>query len=235
MRNSPDNEAKHLCSESSSLDSSITLFDVPVLPSQPSPERQPEDARYLALLAPLVATIQRLSPVVRTIAEKDIRTAFLQRCEELTDLLMELKKEALFSPPAYDASGFPADADDDDMRVLLLTALHRKVLLESSRCAAPVSAGTGSLAVKADAFNPFVFHSTTRTVSSGTALRTPSPPKAIAPALRVTEGEFSNFMGHSQQTWRANVHRLGSFQASALFSPSPIAVNRAVRVGAVRL
>lgn len=196
-----------------------------------------DDTRYLTLLAPLVATIQRLSPTVQLTSDQALRASFQDRCEELTDLIKELKKESISSAQSY---GHIFDEGNDDMRLLLLNALHKKITLEQSRCSVELpiqltqAVNNNTLvSVKAIDKNPFILHSSSLNRPNS---YTPSSSKPIAlPVLGTQNGNFSDFMGHSQQTWRMNVHRLGSFQASALFSPSPIAVNKAMRTGAVRL
>ncbi|WWD17387.1 hypothetical protein CI109_101828 [Kwoniella shandongensis] len=96
--------------------------------------------------------------------------------------------------------------------------------------------------------NPFILQATNLPLLASQSASHPSPSapikitRPITPSLEVEDEinlsdrsgkapQYSSFVANSQSsaTWAMNVVRLGSFQASALFSPSPIAVRRAVR------
>ncbi|EIW70707.1 hypothetical protein TREMEDRAFT_61218 [Tremella mesenterica DSM 1558] len=183
-------------------------------------------ADLLGQMAPLVSALQTLSPKMSTIKPipADLRELFDEACQKLTDLLE--KKRAGVEEGKGDELG---------MSRLLLDALLRKVQAERltvARAASPLVMQSA---------NPFVIHAaalgSTSTISNGSAAssilnggsRTISSPARIAPVTGTSAGGYTSFASASQSgAWGMNVVRLGSFQASALFSPSPIAVRRAV-------
>ncbi|WVQ80642.1 hypothetical protein IAT38_002747 [Cryptococcus sp. DSM 104549] len=213
----------------------------------------------LALLAPVVSTLQRLGIRFATLsaqmAEDNLlpaRAAFLDGCHQLSDLLASLRPPTL--PPPNDrqssvttAMPVPSvcDPQEHEMCSLMLDALARKVQVEQDKLDKLRGDGSyHSVASPTSSRNPFVIHAATpsSTTISATANGTrrgsaPSAPVKIgAPAPGgpgMADGvSYRSFMAGSQQsTWATHVVRLGSFQASALFTPSPIAVRRMVGSG----
>ncbi|WVQ72428.1 hypothetical protein IAR50_001980 [Cryptococcus sp. DSM 104548] len=200
----------------------------------------------LAALAPVIAALQCLGVKLRTHVKslqaleeyKSIRDAFLAACGSVLDLLMELKslpKTPLKSPSAGSLVGGGQEGQDLEMRSLMLEALKKKVKSEQHQLS------TVSLACppKSPSHNdPFAFHSVSPPSSLGQPRRrstTQSVPIKISAAAgggQAGEITYRSFMADAQQSsWALNVVRLGSFQASALFTPSPVAVRRLVGDG----
>lgn len=165
-------------------------------------------SHLLAVLAPLVSGIQRLGP--RTTGQNDVAGLFDEVCKTLKALIVELKGEE---------SG--GDEHDLEMRSLMLSALVKKVQAErhSITIASPLAAKS---------LNPFVFHAT----SLSNASIKPIPFSKPIPVIGKTGGAlapYSSFAGGApSSTWAMSVIRLGSFQNSMLFSPSPVAVRKLV-------
>ncbi|KAK8864314.1 hypothetical protein IAR55_001561 [Kwoniella newhampshirensis] len=141
------------------------------------------------------------------------------------------------------------DGHDLEMRTLMIQALMKKVQTEQGRHRPrpPISKTTNSdnddpkhHSTKALlSRNPFIVHSTSvpllpsaRSTGITAPIKIGDKEKADKDEAREMNRDaggisYSSFISNSQtSTWAMNVVRLGSYQASALFSPSPIAVMR---------
>ncbi|RSH87479.1 hypothetical protein EHS25_003389 [Saitozyma podzolica] len=167
----------------------------------------------LGVLAPLVSTLQKLGlglSAVELEADDKLSHSFEAVCGQLEGLLANLREQ--------EKGDRSASEDDFDMPALLLEALRKKVQAERDRLESPNSpTPTRSAPLSAPSLtpsqsqNPFIL----LPLLSGIA----DPPGF----------SYAGFVGGSQSNWRVNnVFRLGSYQASMLFSPSPIAVRRLV-------
>ena len=181
-------------------------------------------ADLLAVMAPLVAGLQGLTPQLIALRPLpgEIKQAFEEACDKMLALLHGRRDELI----AQSKEGGSGDMGEMEMSILMLDALMRKVEAEQ----VTFKRATNPLALQSQ--NPFVLHATT---ISGRGRHSVSAPTRIAPiaggpAQRdMGTGGFASFASASQSTsWAMNVHRLGSFQASALFTPSPVAVRKLV-------
>lgn len=190
----------------------------------------------LVLLAPVICTIQRLgikiSSHVHALlpAEYDaLRDHYLEACNAMLRVLNKLQ-----SPQSYvkaRSSSFVDTEDDLEMRTLMLEALIKKITAEQTRFRFLPTTLTSS-------HNPFVVHAAAslenqdQRPSERCASTVQSNPIKIVPAqVTLPNGEISSksFIRSPQQSsWAMNIVRLGSFQSSALFTPSPIAVRKLV-------
>ncbi|KAK4684533.1 hypothetical protein P7C73_g5639, partial [Tremellales sp. Uapishka_1] len=185
----------------------------------------------LALLAPVVSALQKLSPKSRLHpATPELRDRFKDLCDRVIYIIEGLENEQ----PSFAGE----DVHETEMRQRMLSALKRKVVDEQLSLQ-PALETMFPLAPQPTR-NPFVLHSAT--IHLHPAIRTTHPPtaaKSIPPVPKVVRfdchtpgSSYRSFVGSSQLTsWSSNIVRLGSFQASALFTPSPIAVKRVVRSG----
>jgi hypothetical protein len=196
----------------------------------------------LGVLAPLVSTLQKLGlglSAVELEADDKLSHSFEAVCGQLEGLLANLREQ--------EKGDRSASEDDFDMPALLLEALRKKVQAERDRLESPNSpTPTRSAPLSAPSLtpsqsqNPFILRAPS--LSRGSMTRS-SLSKPITPAPSITAGSpapaqgiadppgfsYAGFVGGSQSNWRVNnVFRLGSYQASMLFSPSPIAVRRLV-------
>ena len=170
----------------------------------------------LVVLAPLVSSLQHLSLRLTSAAPcatDAVFHDFVALCDLLDGFIAELQ------------SGSPEEDDHDfEMRALMLSALSKKVHAEQD--SARRSSMTASpLVVKPS--NPFVLHATSIRKSSTKAIASAkSIPSAVGGS---PPPPYSSFVGGAQtSSWAKNVIRLGSFQNSALFTPSPVAVRRLI-------
>jgi hypothetical protein len=76
---------------------------------------------------------------------------------------------------------------------------------------------------------PFVLHSTSITLSARRGSENRPIPAGAAQAVAPGNGH-SSLVGGVQPTWSRNVIRLGSYQNSLIFSPSPVAVRPMVGI-----
>ncbi|ODO09774.1 hypothetical protein I350_01991 [Cryptococcus amylolentus CBS 6273] len=191
----------------------------------------------LATLAPVIAALQHLGIKLRTHTEMlrgngdytSVKDSFLAACESVVTLLLELE-----SPNGH-VEGQPdslADVGQDnlEMRSLMLEALKKKVKTEQHR----LSTASFASPQRSPTHDPFAVHSASspygRSRKGGVGV-TKSVPIKISAVGGGQAGEvaYRSFMANSQQSaWAINAVRLGSFQASALFTPSPVAVRRLV-------
>lgn len=190
----------------------------------------------LVLLAPVISAIQRLgikiSSHVHALlpAEFDaLRDHYLEACNAMLSALTKLQ-----SPQSYvkaRRNPFLDTGDGLEMRTLMLEVLIKKIKAEQARFRFLSTTFTSSN-------NPFVVHAAAslqnpdQRPSERHASTVQSNSIKIIPAqVTPPNGEISSrsFIPSPQQSsWAMNIVRLGSFQASALFTPSPIAVRKLV-------
>lgn len=190
----------------------------------------------LMLLAPVISTIQRLgikiSSHVHALlpAEFDaLRDHYLDACNAMLSVLNKLQ-----SPQSYAKARTSSFLDTEnglEMRTLMLEALIKKIKAEQARFRFWPTTLTSSN-------NPFVVHAAAslqnpdQKQSERRASTVQSNPiKIVPPQVSLPNGEISSrsFIRSPQQSsWAMNIVRLGSFQTSALFTPSPIAVRKLV-------
>ena len=203
----------------------------------------PEDLDgLLQILAPLVSALQKAALRVSALpdAPLDITINFEMACDKLLGLLGVVEMRVMDQAGAI-------DAHDLEMTALMIEALRNKVDVEKNKIAAiymqpevqeliddeqeeeeeeikvsqkDTESPAGPLVSQTN--NPFILHSTSITLTSR---RAATPGRGI-PISRPSSSNVSPFVGGAQQTWARNIVRIGSFQNSALFSPSPIAVNK---------
>jgi len=219
-----DEQIGLLASRRDSADSNQTLV-----------EEQDVDpaSQMLTVLAPLVSGLQKLR--LRIPAQTDeVMKQYEEVCGNLKVLIVELEG----------SKGTEGDEHDLEMRSLMLSALLKKVQAERQAIttASQVQAkhkanSTTTLTTTSPSApkfnNPFVLHATSVNLTR----------KYLAPTQRVSVSKtipsivgaagppppYSSFVGGAQSsTWAMNIIRLGSFQNSMLFSPSPIAVRKIV-------
>ncbi|KAL7421675.1 hypothetical protein Q5752_003444 [Cryptotrichosporon argae] len=215
----------------------------------------------LAQLAPLVSGLQALTPKVVGLAEPALAGPHESACAALLDLLdrlrpadgeafalemRELMLEALVRKVRAEQRAVAAMPSPSS------SASNSPALASTTN--SPSDSPQTELSVSPFAqhqHNPFILHSTSLLHSSRRASLARSIPaarsidhvgaagayaKATAAADAARLGappSYHSFVGQSQLTaaWQTGIVRLGSFQASALFSPSPIAVRRVVGHG----
>ena len=201
-------------------------------PTSPTDTDRTETASdLLAILAPVVSSTQRLSARIRTDGLDP--SDFAQICKELLEVLRKCQRQ----------DEDDTDEHDLEMRDLLLEALIKKVqtelsAVESLSASAPVSPR------RTDSLNPFAspitptftvrpmtFSAAGRSISEDSPLyplNTHSPFVLHSASLKspARARPISAPGGTPQASWLRDVVRLGSYQASALFSPSPVAVHR---------
>ena len=170
----------------------------------------------LAILAPLISGLQRLglSPDLESHGADalELRLQYIDVCDEIRALLLDLQEQR------------DNEQDELEMRSLLLVALLKKVHAEKAKHRSPLAC--------IDATDPFVLHRGSVTRSSGsTGMSVASRAIGGLPAKASTRGsvdsaESAEYLQQSKATWQMNVHKIASFQNSALFSNSPVAVLR---------
>lgn len=191
--------------------------------------------QLLEVLAPLVSALQRLTPRLDTAdPPRDLLRHHHLICEKLTTLFDDVVRLHGNHSEQTDSR----DEHDLEMSSLMLDALRKKV--DSERFA---TQPRGALIVREVEVqetvieqqragqespllpvskNPFIVHPTSIALSSSrrssVSSNVPIGEKAIPP------GTYSSFLAGGQQTWAKNVIRIGSYQNSMLFSPSPVAV-----------
>lgn len=197
----------------------------------------PVGGALLALLAPAISTLQRLGINIFSHvhalrpAEYDVlRDHYVEACNAMLSLLNQLQSPQ----PSVKArkSSFIDTEDGLEMRTLMLEALIKKIKAEQAQFKSSPKVPTPS-------HNPFVVHAASLqnpdqrpSERRACASTVQSNPIKITPSqVTLTNEEISNrsFIPYPQQSsWAMNVVRLGSFQASALFTSSPIAVRKLV-------
>jgi hypothetical protein len=195
-------------------------------------------AHLLEILAPLVSALQGIT---RKISVDMADVAVLQEhgvmCERLLDLINEVRETVL------DQEG-ERDEHDFEMACLMLDALAKKISTERSTLQMVAkqdekenlieSAAQGNNVQDSPLLpsrNPFIVHSTSISLAPRRDSDTKSQPIGqLAPAA----GTYSAYASGAQQTWARNVIRLGSYQNSMLFSPSPVAVRPLVAISHVK-
>lgn len=195
----------------------------------------PVGGALLALLAPAISTLQRLginiSSHVHALrpAEYDtLRDHYVEACNAMLSLLNQLQSP---QPSAKARKSSFIDTEDGlEMRTLMLEALIKKIKAEQAQFKSSPTVPTPS-------HNPFVVHAASlqnpdqRPSERRASTVQSNPIKITPPQVTLTNEEISNrsFIPNPQQSsWAINVVRLGSFQASALFTSSPIAVRKLV-------
>jgi hypothetical protein len=200
----------------------------------------------LSLLAPLVATLQRLGGVIRDAqggADDTALKTFTRCCEDL-----KVKVEGYKHSKVDDR----IDPHDLEMKTLLLDALLKKIENERTSIEAstithllpPVISQSRRASIESDSSitlstrresdeNPLILHSTAVLSTNGRSITPPAQVRAVPIGIGIgigigNTGVYPSFANAGQQTGfgLSNVFRLGSFQNSLLFSPSPVAVRR---------
>lgn len=171
----------------------------------------------LAILAPLISSLQRfgLSPDLESHGADalELRLQYVDVCDEVRALLLDLQEQR------------DNEQDELEMRSLLLVALLKKVHAEKAKHRSPLAC--------IDATDPFVLHRNSATRSSGSTGKMSVASRAIGglPSKGSARGsvdsvESEEYLQQSKATWQKHVHKIASFQNSALFSNSPVAVLR---------
>ncbi|WVO16209.1 hypothetical protein L204_103880 [Cryptococcus depauperatus] len=214
------------CSE----DSDTTLVgsgNVHTITGESQTSRNEDQAgKLLALLAPVISTLQRLGmklvaqgPNLSVKDYLELKKSYHSSCTTILELLTQLQ-----TLKADDKEGNDGlDSHNMEMSHLMLEALIKKVKIEQDRFSAssPTTSSTK---------NPFVFQAITSSTRNRISKTKSIPISAASSGGR--EVSYRSFIANStQSSWAMNVVRLGSFQASALFTPSPIAVRRIGDVG----
>ena len=191
----------------------------------PDEDEHDDPASYLLrVLAPLVSSVQRIGPRIGSLGLSrvgDVVKLFDDICGKLEQVITKLQGES--DQSAYEVGEGVMHDHDLEMRNLMLSALLKKVQAERSSI-------TISSALAPKSVDPFILHATSlhlrpkNRVSTSVSIPLmgngrgprPSPP-------------YSSFVTGAQSSiWTANVIRLGSFQNSALFSSSPVAVRKLI-------
>lgn len=201
-------------------------LDVVVETEIPSPQPKRRNSlptnELLAVLAPLIASLQRLglSPDLEShgAGALELRLQYIDVCDEVRALLLDLQEQD------------DNEKDELEMRSLLLVALLKKVHAEKAKHRSPLAC--------IEATDPFILHRNSNTRSSGgsgSTRRISVGSKAIAgPPSRgsVDSNESANeeYLRESKATWQMHVHKIASFQSSALFSNSPVAARKPLSI-----
>ncbi|ORY34103.1 hypothetical protein BCR39DRAFT_577889 [Naematelia encephala] len=178
-------------------------------------ETQVSSSFLLGILAPLVATLQRVTAKVANHTGQGIKE-LAKEAEQIGSLLNDILQDLQTQMEIGDD-----DQHEEEMRSLLLSALGKKVEAETAKLQRVIS----PLSIQSE--NPFIVHATAQAFLSNR--RQSSTPRKISSAQMVTPtASYSAILGTSQQSagWAMNLVRVGSFQQSMLFSGSPIAVQR---------
>jgi hypothetical protein len=247
-----DETSALLAQRRGSTDSDQTLVDEDGARS--SPVAAMDSNALLAILAPLVGALQRLTPRLNaSSAPNDIFASFIGACTALTSLLTFLQRCSQDHEHASGDAGYDLDAE---MRSLMLEALGKKVEMERHKIRRPshdsdrslisttstantpfTNSSSSSISPLSPSHtkNPFVVHATSVHLSSsrvsvgGKAIpQAPSSRSSGSSTGGVAIANYGNFAGGGQASWAMNVIRLGSYQNSMLFSPSPVAVRRGI-------
>ena len=179
-------------------------------------------SNMLSILAPLVSGIQKLRPQIDSVHPRPphLSQRFTEICVLLENLLNVLKEQS-----------YQEGADDHEleMRSLMLSALSRKIMIERQAIDIPQTISPFT----PRSLNPFILHASSLTPSPLTQLKsskgasTSRAIPAFGSKINTAAQPYSSFIGGAQSSlWTTNVIRLGSFQNSLLFSPSPVAVDR---------
>ena len=199
----------------------------------------------LEILAPLISALQPLTPKI--VDQKPISKCVAEShdglCEEVVDLVDELKATVL-------EDGRDRDDLDLEMARLMLDALCKKIkkeqaivreLMEDEQSQETLVASDGDAKLSATpkcpllpiSRNPFILHSTSIPLAARRVSETNNRP-IIGFAPIPAAGTYVGYVSGAQQTWARNVIRLGSYQNSMLFSPSPVAVRPLAAVSQIQ-
>lgn len=198
----------------------------------------------LALLAPLVTSMQKLGAAIRHssgIIDEEVLQTFSICCEDL-----QIRMEGYKHSEPDDG----IDPHDLEMKTLLLDALIKKIETErtsmpamSAHLQPPVCASRRSSSAsdvssilsprrESDAC-PLILHSSAVLGMNRRSITPPHQRKAVPIGIGMgigigfgNNGAYPSFANAGQQTGLSDIFRLGSFQNSLLFSPSPVAVRR---------
>jgi len=204
-----------------------------------------ETGHLLEILAPLVSALQRLTLKIDDGMEdlEGVQAVHQELCKKMLSLVEEVKDTVT------DNDG-GKDEYDVEMACLMLDALTKKIQKERLRVRT-LSAETQSeetlvthLAEVKDIAthdspllpigrNPFIVRSTSIALAPRQTSVTKSQPIGDA-SPGPAAGTYSGFASSAQQTWARNVIRLGSYQSSMLFSPSPVAVRPLVGISQIK-
>ena len=192
-------------------------------------------SHLLDSLAPLISALQTLTPKIVHYqpTSKCVAESHDELCEEMVELVDELKATVL-------EDGSDRDDLDLEMARLMLDALCKKItkeqvivreLMEDEQSQETLVASDGDAKLSANpecpllptSSNPFVLHSASIPIAARRVSETNNRP-IIGFAPIPAAGTYVGYVSGAQQTWARNVIRLGSYQNSMLFSPSPVAV-----------
>jgi hypothetical protein len=146
---------------------------------------------------------------------------------------LESKIEGYRHSGSTDSSDDPHDLE---MKTLLLDALSKKI--EQER---PCTLATMKNSPPLPDDNPLILHSSGVLSSERRSITPPIQPKQGVPIVSgIGIGQVGMYPSFSQATQQhqaglSNVFRLGSFQNSMLFSPSPVAVRQPATVEPFRV
>jgi hypothetical protein len=214
-------------------------------PSSVKSEVDRDDATILlSLLAPLISRLQKLGRAIRDLDPDQVMGGTYEKfriCSEKLEGKIEWYHQ---STP----SSAGVDPHDLEMKTLLLDALSKKIQQErintllKPKIEPPLGQHTPN-------DNPLILHSTGVLSAERRSITPPVQPNRGIPIgtaintgmgigignLGGQDGMYPSFTHATQQIGLSNVFRLGSFQNSFLFSPSPVAVRQPATVEPFRV
>jgi hypothetical protein len=209
----------------------ITGSDTSLLspaPSSIADEDRDDATILLSLLAPLIARLQKLGKGIRELGTISEGTSYM-----FTTCSQGLEKKI----EGYRTCGSNAeDPHDLEMKTLLLDALSKKIQQEK-----PITIPTMKSSPPLPDDSPTILHSSGVLSSERRSITPPSQSKTGVPigaGIGIGQvGMYPSFTSATiqQQAGLSNVFRLGSFQNSMLFSPSPVAVRQPATVEPFRV
>lgn len=197
-------------------------------PSSTADEDRDDATILLSLLAPLIARLQKLGKGIRDLGTVSEGTSYM-----FTTCSQGLEKKI----EGYRTSESNIkDPHDLEMKTLLLDALSKKI--EQER---PITIPTMKNSPPLPDDNPLILHSSGVLSSERRSITPPSQSKTGVPigsGIGIEQvGMYPTFTAATQQhqAGLSNIFRLGSFQNSMLFSPSPVAVRQPATVEPFRV
>lgn len=210
-------------------------------PSSVKSEVDRDDATILlSLLAPLISRLQKLGRAIR-----DCEGVMEGTYDKFTICSEKLEGKIEWYHQPTESAG--VDPHDLEMKTLLLDALSKKIQQERINTIPVPPKVSPPPSIPNE--NPLILHSTGVLRAERRSITPPVQPNRGIPigtganrGVRIgigniggQEGMYPSFTHATQQIGLSNVFRLGSFQNSFLFSPSPVAVRQPATVEPFRV
>ncbi|WWC70293.1 uncharacterized protein I206_104243 [Kwoniella pini CBS 10737] len=186
-------------------------------------------------ISPLIRKLQKINSSLyiqrySTNKEEEIHL-FKKICEEIIKLLDSLKFNTIMNRFDNDDDDDEEDDDADEMRNLLISTLKKKIQNEINQLNSIYSLSSfNSFNNQNQNQNPFIIHSTSISNLKSQKNRRESQSIKIHKTPDISSCSFSDNSDQkylqSSSNWAQNLIKIGSYQASLLFTNSPIIIRK---------